>query len=128
MLVGNNDNELGITLAIPGSLGSLGGAANSTPPPEIIAIGNDIAFNCPAGEAAAARVKNGVNAWRYRYMRKKATFQALGLVLTLANQPFGTTLPSLLTLVLIIRARFPLSLAPPNRNQLQRKTCRKKRS
>ena len=68
MLVGNNDNELGITIAIPGSLGSLG---SGNPTPEIIEIGNDIAFSCPAGEAAAARVKNGVNAWRYRYMGKR---------------------------------------------------------
>lgn len=65
MLVGNNDNELGIVEAIPGSLGALGDTSNNT---AIIAIGNDIAFSCPAGEAAAARVKNGVNAWRYRYM------------------------------------------------------------
>lgn len=65
MLVGNNDNELGIVEALPTSLGSLGSLVNNS---AALEIGGLIAFSCPAAEAAYARVTNGVNAWRYRYM------------------------------------------------------------
>jgi cholinesterase len=67
ILVGNTDNELGITKAIPGSLGPLApptGAAGNA----ITSFGTAVAFTCPAGDAASVRIKNGVKAWRYRYM------------------------------------------------------------
>jgi carboxylesterase type B len=86
ILVGNTDHEMGLVAGmLEGTLkGSIqkGGAAgllatmgqaginyvSSSPLSVSLLKYMDTTFSCPAGDAAAYRRKNGVPAWRYRYM------------------------------------------------------------
>jgi carboxylesterase type B len=64
MLVGNNDNEPGLTAAMTGAYNKPSGSPS--PAPAMLGM-SDAAFSCPAGYTAKVRVKAGVPAWRYRY-------------------------------------------------------------
>jgi hypothetical protein len=59
-MIGNNDFEAGLFVLIAG-------AAKIKVAPNIWSVFNAAVFNCPIGDAAAARKKKGLPAFRYRY-------------------------------------------------------------
>lgn len=71
MLLGVNDDEFGVEVAMPGTFGPTvsaiinpGGGDTG----EGHKVGSDFAFNCPTAYTAATRKKHSVPVWRYRYM------------------------------------------------------------
>ncbi|CZR69318.1 related to acetylcholinesterase precursor [Phialocephala subalpina] len=67
LFVGNNDNELGLILALGDSLFG-GGNPGNLSTPDLIKFGSAAEFVCPAALTAKDRAVNGVPTWRYRYM------------------------------------------------------------
>lgn len=68
MLVGSNDFELGLLRGLGAGTPFGGGGLSPNSSDATIQAATEVAFGCPAAEAAGDRIANGVPAWRYRYM------------------------------------------------------------
>lgn len=63
LIVSSNGFELGLSRAVP-FFGNIPTKSSD----QVLQIGSELTFGCPAGSASAFRMANGVSAWRYRYM------------------------------------------------------------